>query len=119
MLPAWRAEVDEPRLPAHLEINALVRRAGAEGGFASVLKMGERDAGTILLVLTERGANARVYERMPVADGTREWVLSRRENIENKAELEDWLARRGAQDDDLWIVELDIANGERFIGLTN
>ena len=108
----------EPRLPAHLEINALVRRAGAEGGFASVLQKGERDAGTILLVLTERGANARVYERMPGHDGTRQWHRSKVEDSEKKQEFEDWLTRRGQQDPDLWIVELDIADGERFIGLT-
>lgn len=108
----------EPRLPAHLEINALVRRAGAEGGFASVLQKGERDAGTILLVLTEKGANARVYERMPGLEGTRQWHRSKTENTENKQEFEDWLSRRGQQDPDLWIVELDIADGERFIGLT-
>jgi hypothetical protein len=99
-------------------VGALIRRAGAEGGFASVLQKGERDAGTILVVLTERGGNARVYERMPQADGSRTWTLSRREGNDNKRELEEWLDRRGRQDPDLWIVELDIANGERFIGIT-
>jgi len=106
------------RLPAHLEVGALIRRAGAEGGFASVLQIGEQDAGTILVVLTERGANARVYERMPQADGIRSWTMTRRENPEIRGELDEWLSRRGAQDRDLWIVELDIANGERFIGIT-
>lgn len=99
-------------------MGALIRRAGADGGFASVLKKGEQHAGTILVVLTERGSNARVYERMPQADGIRAWTLSRAENSQNKAELEEWLDRRGSQDPDLWIVELDIANGERFIGIT-
>jgi len=32
-------------------------------------------------------------------------------------EFSEYLARRRRQDDDLWIVELDIADGERFIGL--
>ena len=59
----------DARLPAHLEINALIRRVAAEGGFGSVLQKGEPDAGTILLVLTERGGNARIYERMPGLDG--------------------------------------------------
>jgi hypothetical protein len=108
----------EPRLPAHLEVGALIRRTQAEGGFATVLKKGERDAGTILVVLTQKGTNPRVYERMPRADGTREWVLSRGENTENKDEMEDWLSRRARQDGDLWIVELDVANGERIIGLS-
>lgn len=105
----------EPRLAAGFEVNALIRRASAEGGFASVLQKGEPDAGTILLVLTDRGANARVYERMPAADGTRTWQRSKVETTENKQEFNEWLDRRGAQDPDLWIVELDIADAERFI----
>lgn len=105
----------EPRLPAHIEVGGLIRRANAAGGFASVLQKGERDAGTILLVLTERGGNARVFERMPGLDGARSWQRSKVENPENKQEFYEWLDRRGAQDPDLWIVELDIADGERFI----
>lgn len=108
----------EPRLPAHLEVGALIRRVAAEGGFASVLHKGEADAGTVMLVLTERGLNARVYERMPDAQGHRVWTCSRTENPDDKRELSDWLDRRAASDPDLWIVELDIADGERFIGLT-
>lgn len=99
-------------------MGALIRRAAAGGGFASVLQKGEPDAGTILVVLTERGTDARVYERMPRADGSRVWALSRREELDNKIEFQEWLDRRASQDPDLWIVELDIANGERFIGIT-
>lgn len=107
------------RLPAHLEVSGLVRSVGAAGGFASVLRKGEREAGTILVVLTEKGANARVFERMPSLEGGREWTLARSENPENKQEMEEYLARRATQDHDLWIIELDIAGGERFIGLTD
>lgn len=95
----------------------MIRRVGAEGGFASVLQKGEADAGTILVVLTDRGGPAQVYERMPRADGTRAWQVSRREDPDNKTEFQEWLDRRSQQDPDLWIVELDIANGERFIGI--
>lgn len=108
---------EAPRLAARLEVAALIRLAQNGGGFAAVLKGGEETAGTILLVLTENGANTRVYERMPQADGTRSWHCSKRENIENRQEFTDYLDRRGSQDPDLWIVELDIANGERLIGL--
>lgn len=107
----------EPRLPAHVEVGALVRLVNGEGGFATVLQKGEPDAGTILVVTVQNGANARLWERMPVADGTRQWVCARVQDSENPAEFADYLARRGRQDADLWIVELDIANGERFIGL--
>ena len=53
---------------------------------------------------------------MPQLDGTRQWTLNRTQEPENKQEFEDYLTRRAAQDSDLWIVELDIPNPERFVG---
>ncbi|SFG22801.1 hypothetical protein SAMN05518801_11151 [Novosphingobium sp. CF614] len=106
------------RLPAHLEVAALIRSVEAEGGFAAVLSKGERDAGAIMVVLTEKGGKARAYERMPQLDGTRAWSCSKEQDIENKQEFSEYLTRRSAQDPDLWIIELDVAQGERFIGLT-
>jgi hypothetical protein len=108
----------EARLPAHLEVSGIIRAVDQAGGFAVVLKKGEHDAGTILMVCAEKGANRRVFERMPQLDGSREWTLIRTEDTENKDEIDHYLSRRGAQDPELWIIELDIANGERFIGLT-
>lgn len=107
------------RLPAHLEVSGLIRAVNDAGGFAAVLHKGEREAGTIMAVLTEKGANARVFERMPSPEGGRIWTLSRSQIADNPAEIAEYLQRRAAQDDDLWIIELDIVDGERFIGLTD
>jgi hypothetical protein len=111
----------DERLPAHLEAAALIRRTQAEGGFATVLQKGEKEAGTILLVMCENDTNARAYERMPLADGTRKWSCAKAQNsdgrLESKEEFSGYIARRAAQDRDLWIIELDIAQGERLIGL--
>ncbi len=107
----------DTRLPAHLEVAALIRQVQAEGGFGTVLHKGERDAGTLLIVLVENGENMRAYERMPQLDGTRVWIQCFVEDIENKGNIQDFLDRRRFQDPDLWILELDIARGERFIGL--
>jgi len=107
----------DPRLPAHIEVGALVRQVNGAGGFAMVLRKGEPDAGTILVVTTHNGANTRLWERMPAPDGTRQWVCARSQDMENPSEFTEYLSRRGQQDADLWIIELDIANGERFIGL--
>lgn len=95
-----------------------MRAVNGAGGFAAVLEKGEREAGTILVVIAPNGADARVYERMPQLDGTRKWTLARKQDIEQKQEFHDYLERRKRQDHDLWIVELDIVDGERFIGLT-
>ncbi len=106
------------RLPAHLEIAGLIRAVEAAGGFAAVLNKGERDGGTILVICAESGASRRLFERMPSVSGHREWRLSRSEDIDNTRDFDDYVARRCAQDPDLWMIELDVANGERFIGLT-
>ena len=83
-----------------------------------MLHKGEPEGGTILVLLTDRGQNPRVYERMPSLDGDRKWTLSKSQDPDNKREIDEYLERRGAQDRDLWIIELDIADGERLIGLT-
>lgn len=105
------------RLPAQLEVTGLIRLAQAQGGFAAVLQRGEQDAGTILVVILQNGANPRLYERMPQIDGSRKWHCARQQDPENPAEFSDYLTRRGQQDPDSWIVELDVPQGERLIGM--
>ncbi len=107
----------EARLPAHIEVSGLIRAVDAAGGFATVIAKGEREAGTILVVCYAKGEPARAFERMPHPDGSREWTLSRTQDIENSPEFDEYLERRAKQDLDLWIIELDIADAERFIGL--
>jgi len=109
----------DARLPAHVEVGALLRQVEAAGGFATVLAKGDRDGGTIVVVVCHNGRDCRAYERMPQADGTRGWACARRQQAEAPWEFTEYLDRRKAQDDDLWIIELDIAHGERFIGLSD
>jgi hypothetical protein len=109
----------ETRLPAHLEVGALIRQVQGAGGFATVLAKGERDAGTILVVMVENGAQPRAYERMPQRDGTRQWTVCFQQDIDNKPTIDEYVARRSSQDPDLWVLELDIVHGERFIGLAH
>ena len=105
------------RLPAHVEISGLIRSVEAAGGFATVLSKGERDAGTILAICCENGTHGRLYERMPQLDGSRKWTLSKSQDPENPQDFSDYLERRKRQDNDIWIVEMDIENGERFLGI--
>ena len=106
------------RLPAHVEISALVRAAQAAGGFATVIAKGERDAGTLAIVTMERAANARFWDRMPQLDGSRRFEVAREQDAEKPAEFAEYLRRRAAQDPDLWIVELDCPDAERVLTAT-
>ncbi|MFN3517769.1 MAG: DUF1491 family protein [Novosphingobium sp.] len=105
-------------MPAHLEVAGLIRAVAAAGGFAAVLHKGDRDAGSILVVLTEKGGPARLFEPIPHPAGHRIWTCTRRQDAENSDDFNQYLARRQSSDPDLWIVELDVADGERFIGQT-
>ena len=105
----------DARIAAHIEVAGLIRAVEAAGGFATVIARGERDAGTILVVCCERGSARAAYERMPRVGGGREWTAVSTQGAEKPSELSDYIGRRRAQDPDLWVVELDIADAERFI----
>ena len=107
----------DSRIPAQLEVTGLIRAVQAAGGFATVLAKGERDGGTLLVVCYANGRRAAAYERMPQPDGSRAWTLSRQQDSENMQEFWEYCDRRKAQESDLWIVELDVPEGERFIDM--
>ncbi len=99
-----------PRVASSVLAGALMRKAQGEGGFAAVLAKGDPTAGAILLILTERGGNPRLLERLLQPDGSYSWG----QPIENSAEVPAFVARRRRFDPDLWLIELDIPSVERF-----
>ncbi|MFN3470732.1 MAG: DUF1491 family protein [Novosphingobium sp.] len=105
----------DTRLPAHLEVNALIRAAQALGGFGMVLSKGEREAGTILVVIVDNQGAGTVLDRMPQLDGTRRWCEVKSQAFDNLNEIQPYLDRRVQQDPDMWIVELTVADRERCI----
>jgi len=113
--PKAATKVEDARLPAHLEVAGLIRSVQAEGGFATVLKRGERDAGTVLVLTMYRGKNAVLFERMPQLDGTRPYIAAKRENSENPDEIGEYVEKRHRQDPDIWVVEVDVVDAERFV----
>ena len=105
----------DARLPTHIEVTGLIRAMEAAGGFGTVIAKGERDAGTLLVICCQNGANARAFERMPQMDGSRAWTVSRNQDPEKPFDFSEWTMRRRSQDSDLWIVELDGAEAEQVL----
>ena len=108
----------EPRLASSVLVSALLRRAEGEGGFGTVLARGDATAGAVAVLLTERGANPRFFERMLQPDGGYAWHESIRGIADDRA-VAALIERRRRFDPDLWIVELDIASAERFAAEMN
>lgn len=107
----------EPRLTAEFQISAIQRLAEAGGGFATVLRKGDRTSGAILLIGQIRGRNAVLFDRYPSLDGISKWQPVSLQNDENEVNVTAYWQKRAARDPDLWIMELDVASPERLAGL--
>jgi hypothetical protein len=107
------------RLNASVEAAALIRRAEADGGFAAVLRKGDPERGSLLLVIRSRGGHVTCLERMLDFDtGRYGWTAAGPVDPQSDEELAQFLANRVRFDEDLWLIELDIAKPERFIAET-
>jgi hypothetical protein len=106
------------RLPAHLEVAGIIRRAEALGDFGMVLRRGDAERGSLLLVISSRGRHVACLERMLSPDGVYSWRPTGPSESAGSTDVADFLARRARFDEDCWAVELDIADPERFIAET-
>ena len=102
------------RLPAHVEVAAIMRRVESEGGFATVLRKGDADRGTLTLIVQKRGEMRGILSRELGPDFSYDWVF-REAGSRSVADL---TARNDRFDTDSWLIELDIAEPERFIAET-
>lgn len=103
------------RLAAHVWVNALIRRVNAAGGFATVIAKGDREAGGVLLLLVSHDCPTQVMQRVTGRDGGFVWQQTAVIARDDPSGLQDYLDRQRRYDSDLWIVELDIPDAERFI----
>lgn len=98
-------------------VSVLIRRVQQAGGFATLLRRGDAAAGGIMIECRDRAATDCLIERATDIDNREFWriVAPADEPAAARAER---LARRVAGDTDLWLIELDIADAERFAAET-
>jgi hypothetical protein len=112
----------EPRLAAHVRIEALKRLTQAAGGFATLLAKGDPVSGAILITRTVRGADNGVIEGLSDLDGSVQWQEIWNEDaqtIAGKGTLSEYVARRRSRDPDMWVIELDVASRAQFDAIIN
>jgi hypothetical protein len=106
------------RVTSAVLASALVRRVSQEGGSAAMLAKGDATAGGILLLTYHRGANPRFFERGVGPGGEPALIATGPVALADEQEVTNYWQRRRKHDSDLWVIELDIAEAERFAAET-
>ena len=95
-------------------VGALIRRAEGAGAFATVLRKGDPRAGAVLVkAVDRRKGQVRLYAEATRADGERVWMRPAR--TEEEGELDAYVDRAVSRDPDLWVVEVEDAQGRHFL----
>ena len=81
-----------------------------------MLAKGDATAGAILIIAQERGEHPRALERGIGPKGETALIATGPDG--EAAAVTDYWMRRRRSDPDLWVVELDIAQAERFVAET-
>jgi hypothetical protein len=103
------------RFTSRFLVDTLRRRVEAVGGFAAILHRGDAESGAILVVDAPGGGGETLYEKRPGWADSAVWepILAHAGTALDHAM--DYIARRRAADPDLWVIEIDVANGTQLI----
>ena len=105
------------RLASGVVVAALRRRVQGAGGNVAVLARGDETAGAILLAIAERGVAVRLLTRRLDSAGAYVWddlALPPAGGDSDSGGVDQLIDRARRRDPDLWVVELDIADAQRF-----
>jgi hypothetical protein len=101
-------------LHSDIWVYALIRRAELGGAFATVARKGDARAGAVLVkTFDRRGAQTRVYAQATNASGEAVWMRPVTSTAE--ADIDAFIERAARIDPDTWVVEIEDADGARFI----
>ena len=106
------------RLPARLEATALMRQVQGEGGFATVVKRGDDDRGALILLVAERGQPKVLIERRMGPGFDYRWTIVVTAKDAEPEKFRESTIKQVRFDPDCWLIELDVADAERFIAET-
>ena len=96
----------------------MVRQAETEGGFGAIVKRGHPDRRALILLVAHRGKHSACLERTLTLQGDYRWERVGPEAGADAETMADWSQKRIRFDEDLWLIELDIPDPERFIAET-
>ena len=101
-------------LSSDIWVYALIRRAQIGGAFSTVVRRGDARGGAILVkTLDRRSGEARLWSQATGRDGESVWMQPVPAGPE--ADIDAYILRAAGRDPDLWVVEVEDADGRRFL----
>lgn len=101
------------QLSSDLWVYALIRRVQLAGSFATVVRKGDARGGAVLVKTIDRSGGARLWAEAVGRDGQSVWM--RPVESEREADVDAYIARAARIDPDIWVVEVEDADGRRFL----
>ncbi|SLN18503.1 DUF1491 family protein [Oceanibacterium hippocampi] len=107
--------MSEVRLRTEIWVKAQIRRWFAAGMMAVVVRHGDDHAGTVLIKLNFQGAGVAVLSQARDLDGNRVWHRATGPEPVAEPEADAYIDRQVGRDPDLWVLELDDAEGRHML----
>ena len=98
-------------LTTDMRVSALLRTCQIESVPAYVVRRGDPDAGALIIKQAHLNGTARIFLRQYGSSGEMEWTCLSGEDTMPEPEADAYLERRASSDPDLWVVEIEKAQG--------
>ena len=95
-----------------------MRQVQSAGGFATIVRHGDDDSGVLILLIAERGLPRALVERQMGSDFRQKWTVVATHDSSDSKKFRELIEKRTRFDADCWLIELDVADAERFIAET-
>ena len=97
----------EPSLKAGIWINAQIRQCDIDFMPAVIVRKGDPDAGSVLLILDRFEAGSDLYTQARTAEGERAWVKAAGGKTIDRQAAAEFIERQVKRDPDLWVLEIE------------
>ncbi|CAM3349487.1 DUF1491 family protein [Asticcacaulis taihuensis] len=100
-------------LSSDLWVSALTRRVEQAGSFAYIARRGDKSFGAVLVKVL----NLKTRETYVLREAQKgeESVWMQPVETKDEADLDAWIARQVRYDPDIWVVEIEDAEGRHFL----
>ncbi len=107
---------EDERLPTHVWVDALMRRAAIGGASAFILQKGDASRGDIVVKVADLKGGGQVLVPRTNLDGLRVFVdLAGQGAGPDEQSADAYITRARGRDSDLWIIEIEDRDGRHFL----